>query len=422
MRLVRISLADGQRTPLTSPPSGSTGDIDGKFSPDGGSIAFRRGGQGDLYVVSAKGEQYQQATRLTFDMRGVRGIAWSDHGASILFGSQRGPTNAYGIWKIARSGGAPEPLTPGDFDAVGPAVAASGAIAVTHRQMVTELALHTLDGSKPERALVPPDQVDGSPIFSPDGRSVAFVSTRSGWEEVWLYREQGQALAQLTHFGAAGLVLYPSWSPDSRSIAFSRRENGATNIYTYSLSGDTGGSGVLKQITATRNRDISPVYSADGRYLYYSSNDDGTSRIWRIRADGTDHAEPLFWEAVVGFQPSPDGRWMYFVEGGPALVLVRRNLVDGSTEEVFRAPGSASFENGVAMANGQIYLGVSTGDASRSDIVRIDPATKRAKTVAHLNGLPPFEVAGFTISPDGRSLLATEVAHSESSFYSSPGQ
>ncbi len=414
MRLVQISLADGQRTPLTSPPSGSTGDIDAKFSPDGNWIAFRRGGQGDLYVVPAKGEQYQQATRLTFDMRGVRGIAWGDHGASILFGSQRGPSNAYGVWKIARTGGAPEPLTPGDFDAVGPAVAASGALAVTHRQLVTELALHTLDGSKAERALTAPEQVDGSPVFSPDGRSVAFVSTRSGWEEVWLYREGAKSVTQLTHFGGAGWVLYPTWSPDGRSIAFSRRENGATNIFTYSVP-----DGALKQITATRNRDISPVYSADGQYLYYSSNDDGTSRIWRVRTDGADHAEPLFWEAVIGFLPSADGRWMYFVEGGPALTVVRRSLVDGSTEEVYRAQGSASFANGLAVANGQIYLGVSTDDTSRSEIVRIDPATKRATPVAHLTGLPPFEVAGFSVSPDGRSLVAAEVAHSESSLYAS---
>jgi len=412
MRLVLISLRTGERRALTAPPTGSTGDIDGKFSPDGQRVAFRRGGLGDLYVVSTEGEQAQLAKRLTYDMKGVRGIAWADNGGSILFGTQRGPTNSFGIWTIPASGGVPRALSPPDFDAVDPALLPTGNLLLRHRALVTQLMAHPLDNASADRAILPSDWIDEAAVYSPDGGSIAFVSSRSGWDELWQYRLGDPAPTQITHLEGAGYVFFPVWSPDSRSISFSFRQNSATNLYTYSRD-----SGVLKQITTTHNRDIGPQYSADGRYLYYSSNDDGTSRLWRIPTSGTARPEPLFWEAVMSFLPSSDGKWMYFVESGQSLSLIRRNLEDGTKEEIFRTSGSPSFTIDLATANGLIYLGVSKDNASQSEILQIDPESRATKVVAHLSELPPMEHSSFTVSPDGRTLIIARATRNESSFY-----
>lgn len=109
------------------------------------------------------------------------------------------------------------------------------------------------------------------------------------------------------------MVLTPAWAPDGRSIVLSFRQDGATNLLVLDIA-----SKRIRQVTATLNRDFSPVYSGDGNYLYFSSNDDGTPHIWRIRADGAAHAEPLFLEAMSGFAPSPDGKWLYFLRPGPS--------------------------------------------------------------------------------------------------------
>ena len=152
---------------------------------------------------------------------------------------------------------------------------------LNHRQLVTEVTEQSLEGKAEKETLFPSEKIDDYPVYGPDGNSVAFISTRSGPTELWLYRQGEQAPRQLTNFQGSGvLVLALSWSPDGRSIVFSFRQQGATNLYRY----DTV-RGILKQLTSTRNRDICPVYSGDGKYIYFSSNDDGASRVWRIRAD-----------------------------------------------------------------------------------------------------------------------------------------
>jgi Tol biopolymer transport system component len=415
MRLVLVSIATGERTSVTSPPVNSSGDIDAKFSPDGRWIAFRRGGLGDLYVVSVEGEQVKPATRLTFDTKGVRGITWIDHGRSILYGTQRSETEPYGLWKVSRDGGVPQPVTPADFDAINPAVSSTGELVFEHRQLVTELVEHPLAGDGDARPLLASEKTDSSPIYSPDGSAIAFVSTRSGWGELWLYRTGSGVPVQLTHFRGEGLAFPPSWAPDGRSLAFSFRRDGATNIIVYNLA-----SGAMHALTETRHRDFNPVYSADGTYLFYSSNDDGTSRIWRMRADGAGRAEPLFVEAVSSFLPSSDGRWLYFIEQGEQLSLWRRSLVDGSTEQMFHVSGRATFVDSLAIRGNRVYVAVSQSDLSVSDIFEIDPAAKNTHVVAHLRDLPPlseFGIARFSISPNGRMIIADHTKRYERALY-----
>lgn len=412
MRLVRVSLATGERTALTAPPTGSTGDIDGKFSPDGRWVAFRRGGLGDLYLVSSDGEQEHPAIPLTFGMRGVRGIAWSPDSQTIFFGTHDDSIDRMGIWRIARTGGTPLQVTPAAMDAVDPALSRNGKLVFTARNLVTTVVLHSLAEAMPDRVLFPAGTVDKTPTISPDGRLVAFASDRSGIEQLWVGKIGEPTPRQVTHFSNQGHVFFPAWSPDSQLVAFSLRNGAATNIFLYDLKNDS-----LRQITATRNRDITPVFGADGRYLYYSSNDDGTSRLWRVRTDGSERAEPMFWEATVGYVPSADGKWMYFVDSGKTLSLVRRNLQDGTSETVFQTSGSPSFSNDLAVAGGSVYMAVSTEDDTRADLLQINPATGRSRIVAHLNGIPSAEVSGFSISADGRLLATSQMTRHQSTLY-----
>jgi Tol biopolymer transport system component len=415
MRVVLVSVASGERTSVTSPPVGSSGDIDAKFSPDGQWIAFRRGGLGDLYVVPIAGEQIKPASRLTFDTKGVRGMAWIDHGHSILYGTQRSETAPYGLWRIGREGGTPQPVTPADFDAINPAISPNGTLVFEHRQVVSELVEQPIAEGGAAHTLLASDKTDSSPIYSPDGHTVAFVSTRTGWGELWTYREGSNSPVQLTHFRGAGLVFPPSWAPNGRSLAFGFRKDGATNIMVCDLATHSS-----RTLTETRKRDFNPVYSADGTYLFFSSNDDGTSRVWRMRVDGTGRAEPLFVEAVSSFLPSSDGRWLYFLEQGAQLTLSRRSLVDGSTEQIVHFAGRRTFVNSLAIAGNRVYVAVSQNDLSVSNIFEVDPAAPHPHIIAHVRDLPTFfesGLAGFSVRPDGHRLIVDHMKHYATELY-----
>ena len=264
--------------------------------------------------------------------------------------------------------------------------------------------------------LLAADSNNAAPIYSPDG-SVAYVSTRSGCVELWLSEVGKPEPQQITKFQCSGMIVLPSWAPDGRSIVFSFRQDGATNLFVYSLPTKT-----LKPITSTRNRDISPVYSGDGRYLYYSSNDDGTSRIWRVRTDNASRAEPMFVEAVTGFQPSPDGKWLYYLRDGEDLTVLRRNLDDGATEEIAHISGLPTLVNGFALSGGHIFLPVSQSDFSTSEVYEIDPSTRNAYVAMHLKGLAPYSdsgTPGFSVSADGSKLIAAHTRRYETTLYTS---
>jgi Tol biopolymer transport system component len=418
VRIILIFLSTGRRTSLTSPPEGSSGDIEARFSPDSQLVAFRRGGLGDLYVVSVKGEQVQPAVPLSLDNRGVRGIAWIDHGRSLLYGTQRDDTDAFGLWSVPAGGGVPRPVSPAGFDAVDPAVSASGLVVLVHRQIVDQLATLSLGKSAELHPMLPSGSIDSSPVYCPNGRQIAFISTRSGWPELWLYRLGAARPSQLTHFHGAGLIFLPAWSPDGRSIAFSFRQNGATNIFVYNLTTQS-----LRQITATSKRDITPAYSSDGRFIYFSSNNDGTSRIWRIRADGSNRAEPLFIEGVIGFEPSPDGKWLYFLREGPKVVLARENLADGAIADVAQLPGNSTFINDLAVTKDAVYAAVSPKDGSMAQLMKIDPRTGSSLVVARLRDIAAPSasgITGFTVSPDDGTLVYERSVQDESTFYVAP--
>jgi hypothetical protein len=125
----------------------------------------------------------------------------------------------------------------------------------------------------------------------------------------------------------------------------------------------------------------------------------------------------MFWEAVTGFAPSKDGKWMYFVDQGKTTSLVRRNLQDGTSETIFRTSGSPSFANDLAVEGGYVYMPVSTTDDTQADLLQISPETGSSKVVAHLTGLPPVEISGFSISADGRLLMTSQRTKDVSTLY-----
>jgi Tol biopolymer transport system component len=139
-----------------------------------------------------------------------------------------------------------------------------------------------LDGSGLERLTNDP-AFDDQAVLSPDGRKMAFVSTRSaGTADIWILDLQGHNLRNLTR--GAGGNFRPRWSPDGHWLAFSSDRNTTprrrsamnfeevqeTSVYIMRADG-TG----LRRITPTGKSAGSPTWSADGkRALFYEMTAD----------------------------------------------------------------------------------------------------------------------------------------------------
>lgn len=414
MRLVLMNLQDGTRRYLTSPPIGSSGDIEAKFSPDGASVAFRRGGLGDLYVVGIAGERNGNATRLTFDNRGVRGIAFVDGGKSILFSTDHSANETYSIYKIPVSGGTGVALTPDGFAAMNPVSVREGAFTFRHIEAGTQMVEIVRDATT-ETPLLPSSKIDESAAYGPDGNTIAFLSTRSGFEELWLQRRGSSVPERLTQLNGQGFLFGPHWSPDGKSITFSFRRNGATNVMVYDVP-----AGRLRTITDTTSRDFNPVFSYDSRYVFFSSNGDGTSRIWRMDVEGKQPPEPLFTEAVSNFAPSSDGQWLYYLDNRQPLTLFRRNLLDGTTQNVYHTDARPALVNSLVVTEEGIYLAVAHINEQQIRIERIDPVSFQAKTAWLISGYADTPIVGtqsFDVSSDGSRLLTTRLLRHSSAYF-----
>src|SRR2546425_4952784 len=100
-------------------------------------------------------------------------------------------------------------------------------------------------------------RIDTNARFAPDGKRIAFASTRSGSYEIWVCEIDGSNLAQLTSFGGP-LTGTGRWSPDGKRIAFDSAAGGNGDIYVVSAGG-----GKPRRLTTDPAADDSPSWSRD---------------------------------------------------------------------------------------------------------------------------------------------------------------
>jgi Tol biopolymer transport system component len=141
------------------------------------------------------------------------------------------------------------------------------------------------------------------PHLSKDGRRMLYsVLNARGVYEVWMRDYQSGGEYRLVEGQRA------RWSPtNADEFVFTRRDSGVWTINKCSING----SAVMLNLNGADNFD--PEFSPDGKYIAYTSNKNGSSDIWIMRADGSD-ANWLDNHGAVDCQPvwTPDGRSLIF--------------------------------------------------------------------------------------------------------------
>jgi Tol biopolymer transport system component len=128
--------------------------------------------------------------------------------------------------------------------------------------------------------LIESTQVDSNPQYSPDGRKIAFVSDRSGTQELWLADSDGSNAARLT-FLDTNFIGSAAWSLDSQFLTFSSPVRGSADVYFISAKG-----GFATRVTSAVGDERFPTFSRDGRWIYFSSRKSGSDQVWRIPREG----------------------------------------------------------------------------------------------------------------------------------------
>jgi len=155
-----------------------------------------------------------------------------------------------------------------------------------------------------------PPQVQ-TPVWSPDGRRIAFLSRRDGINGLYVVNADGSGQRRLSRdarittlrYPVAGGRATPAWSPDGRKIAFESERDTDNGLHV--MNADGSGQRML-----TRNG-RAPAWSPDGRRIAFFSH----SRVYVMNADGSEHRnltpKPIARAAFLAW--SPDGRKIAFL-------------------------------------------------------------------------------------------------------------
>lgn len=313
-----VPSAGGQPVRLTDSRAGSgdprtAADRDPQWSPKGKWILFETGrrGNSDLAVVSEDGLTLNILTSTSADEGGP---TWSPDGTRIAY-VERSPEHFSGRLLVAefdditgRLKGVPKVLYEAQQDRGGgwsirrPVWAPDGRslAIVLQNSGWDKIYLISANGGAP-RPITSGESEDESPVFSPDGRHIAFISNRDHPEErhIWIAAASGGGPHRLPT-ATPGIDFNPQWSPDGRQIYFLH----SSPLEPASLAvASTDGAGAPHFIIRNQPKNFSAVgFSEPGTVRYKSK-------------DGVEIAAILY--KPVGYKPGVKYPAVLWIHGGP---------------------------------------------------------------------------------------------------------
>ena len=396
-----LSVDTGEMRRLTSPTEGK--DVSPVFSPDGRTLAFTRSGSGftsDLYLLdldedlTPKGEP----RRRTFTEATTTSPVFTPDGRDIVFSS--GPIGEPSLWRVPVSGSAsPERLPFGERGNY-PGISRQGNLAYTTGEgdlNIWRVNLPMTDGATgPAVKLIASSRPENEAQYSPDGDSIAFISSRSGDMEIWKCDRDGSNPVQLTSLGAP-LTSVPRWAPDGKSIVFNSDAEGHFDVYVVNADG-----GAPRRLTSDPSMDVYPTWSRNGKWIYFCSNRTGDVQYFRMPAAGGGPAHRVASGCGISME-SPDGSLFYFTRG-PGKSLWRVPVEGGEESQVLESSFGGIYE---VVEEGVYFVPPSTPKAGFS-VQFLRFATGAVEHVMSLERQPPLGMR-LSVSPDGRSILYSQV-------------
>jgi Tol biopolymer transport system component len=177
------------------------------------------------------------------------------------------------------------------------------------------------------------------PVWSPDGRRIAFQSYRDGTWRIWTAAPDGTDAKAVTNGSFDDRE--PHWSPDGTKIAFSSDRSGNYDVWVLDVA-----TGQTRQVTKNDGNDFFPTWSPDGREIAFVSTRADGPGVYATTLDGQERLVAGSAGAVGAPSWTPDGsRVLYSVLPGGGfnpvgqthLILASQEIAAGEDYFPFRA-------------------------------------------------------------------------------------
>lgn len=198
---------------------------------------------------------------------------------------------------------------------------------VTKRGSNFNLWVADADGENPQSALASPEPII-SPAWSPNGRQLAYVSFESRKPTIYVHEVATGKRRLVANFKGSNSA--PAWSPDGRTLALTLSRDGGSQL---NLLDTLVPGSEPRRIAQSSSIDTEPVFTADGKSIYFVSDRGGSPQIYRVNVSGG-AAERVTFTGTYNISPtlSADGRWLAFISRvNGAFKLHVMDLASGTT-------------------------------------------------------------------------------------------
>ena len=210
------------------------------------------------------------------------------------------------------------------------------------------------------------------PAISPDNRTIAFAAR--GW--IWLMDTNTREARRITTSG--GTDSRPVWSPDGKQIAFVRDDTKDTSIVLLDIA-----NGRERVLIDTPALDLDPCFSRDGRTIFYSSAESGDLDLWRVEI-ATGAKKRLTSDRGQEMQPQPlpdDAGIFYLAKASGSSDTIAVLTFSDNQKRVLRDEGIASQMRPALRPDGRSYA------------VNVPVQDRWQIWLADLKGSPPLQIA-----------------------------
>lgn len=236
-------------------------------------------------------------------------------------------------------------------------------MSTVEKREVKEIYIADYDGANPRRITINRN-LNVTPNWSPDGRSIAYTSYRSGRPDVLISNIYAGTMESPTK--GVGQNFLPVFSPDGNRIAFMSTRDGNSEIYVMNRDGSN-----LIRLTNNPAIDVTPTWSPAGTQIAFTSERRGQPQIFVVNVDGTGLRQVSF-ESYADrptWSPPPYNEIAFAARTGPGFDIKILNIGSGETRQI--TFGEGSNESPAWAPNGR-HLAFMSTRAGRSQIFTVD--------------------------------------------------
>ena len=235
--------------------------------------------------------------------------------------------------------------------------------ATVEKRDVKEIYISDYDGFNARRITINRN-LNINPNWSPDGRSIAYSSYRTGVPDILISNIYAGTMENPTK--GAGQNFLPMFSPDGTRLLFMSMRDGNSEIYLMNRDGSD-----VRRLTNNPAIDGSPTWSPTGTQIAFTSERTGSPQVYVMNVDGSgvrrvsseSYADRATWS------PAPYNEIAYSARTGPGFDIKILNIASGETRQI--TFGEGTNESPVWAPNGRHLAFMSTRQG-RSQIFTVD--------------------------------------------------